>query len=129
MTASSIHAGAGAPPLPTLLQPRFLYSARASARTFCGVGLVEDLARCKHKPKALAGSATRAFERSGGHGGGVGGSPFKEPNSPASPMRSPYLGGGLNGAATSGLPSARFEYPYVVTIKLVRPPFSSFEFC
>jgi hypothetical protein len=122
MTVSSIHAGAGAPPLPTLLQPRFLYSARASARTFCGVGLVEDFARCKHKPKALAGSATRAFERSGGHDGGLG-SPFKGAKSPASPMRSPYVGGGLDGAATSGLPSACFEFPYVVMIKRVRPLF------
>lgn len=97
------------PALPTLLHPRFLYNARASARTFCGVNLVEDFARYKHKPKAFnaavsAFSSISSFDMSSLHGGlKFSKSPFKH----------------LNGSAqsTAGcLPSTCFEYPYIVSV-------------
>ena len=95
--------------LPTLLHPRFLYNARASARTFCGVNLVEDFARYKHKPKSFnaavsAFSSISSFDMSSLHGG-------------LKPHKSPFKN--VNGASqlSAGcLPSTCFEYPYIVSV-------------
>ena len=103
------------PALPTLLHPHFLYNARASARTFCGVNLVEDFARYKHKPKAFnaavsAFSSISSFDMSSLHGGlKFSKSPFKNVNSSA------QLSAGC-------LPSACFEYPYVVSVFIRASP-------